>query len=114
MNKQNKIIVKKIKDLKTQKSKLEVCFFETPEDEYYLSWQLPLPVVKELISWWKKITKSKSICCPFIEKLKGIEIAMNTEKDIYVREYDRFRRCNMNGWMMPVAVLEELCMWSKN
>jgi len=92
---------------------LEIRYFDTPRDFSYRSWKLPKRVVEELISWWKKLKKNKSIHFPAKEKTKICEFNMYTEKYIDIREFDSLGRFKMTGWSLPKVAVEELVNWSE-
>jgi len=92
---------------------LEIRYFDTPRDFSYRSWKLPKRVVEELISWWKKLKKNKSIHFPIKERTKICEFNMYTEKYIDIREFDSLGRFKMTGWSLPKVAVEELVNWSE-
>ena len=114
MQKQNEKIDVKVEFVEDEKGNVEVRYFDTSKDATYLSWKLPGDVAKELILWWKKITKNKSSCFPVKESTALCEFAMGTEKHLSIKEFDRFGRHKMTGWNLPSIVAEKLVGWHKN
>jgi len=70
-------------------------------------------VVEDLISWWNKLKKNKSILFPIKERTKICEFTMYTKKHIDIREFDNLGRFKMIGWSLPKVVAEELIDWEK-
>ncbi|MFQ5867794.1 MAG: hypothetical protein ACE5IT_07355 [bacterium] len=90
---------------------LEIRYFDIPRDSSYRSWKLPKEVVKELISWWKRLRKNKNIRFPIKEKTKICEFTMYTENYIEIREFDNLGRYKMIGFSLPKVLLKELVSW---
>ena len=88
--------------------RLEIRYFEPPNDPSCLSWKMPNGVVYETIAWLEKQRKDKKVSFPVKEQTKTCEIAMNNENSISIKEIDRFGRYKTIGWSLPKGVLEEL------
>lgn len=90
---------------------LEVRYFDDHNDSSYRSWRFPKEVVKEIVSWWRKLMEKKNIHFPIKEKTRICEFNMYTEKCIEIREFDSLGRYKMTGWSLPKAVVEKLIKW---
>ena len=66
---------------------IEIRYFDTPKDERYLSWKIPMTVANELITWQKKIKQNKNRNFPLKETTKNCEFTMATENHINIREF---------------------------
>lgn len=91
---------------------IEIRYFDTPKDERYRSWKLPLLIADDLIAWWQKTRKQKSVSFPLKTRTKVCELTMNTEKYVEIKSLDCQGRTNMTGWSLPDVVVEKLIIWS--
>ena len=89
-------------------SLIEIRYFDTPEDERYLSWKIPITVAAEMIAWQKKTMQNKDQGFPIKETTKSCEFNMATEKHINIREFDDRGSYKMIGWSLPSIVVEKL------
>ena len=90
---------------------IEIRYFDTPKDERYRSWKLPLSIADELIAWQQKIKKQKESIFPLKEKTRVCEITMDLIKHIEIKSLDSMGRANMTGWSLPSVVADSLCKW---
>ncbi len=100
-------------ELSAQDGLIEIRFFDSPEDELYRSWKLPVPIADSLIAWRQKINKQKN-AFPLKGRTKVCEITMNSDKGVEIKSLDSMGRTNMTGWSLPVVVIEKLVVWRKN
>ena len=93
---------------------IEIRYFDTPEDQRYRSWKLPVSIVNDLIAWRKKTGKQKDAAFPLNAITKVCEITMNTHKYIEIKSLDCKGRTNMTGWSLPACVVDDLSKWRAN
>ncbi len=90
---------------------VEVRYFNPPQDSSFLSWRLPLVVVEEVISWWKRLREKGNMMFPIKEKTEVCEFGMSTTETVRIREVDKFGRYKMIGWNLPKGAVEEMTGW---
>lgn len=91
---------------------LEIRYFDTPEDHFYLGWRLPKSIVKELINFWLDLKENKRINFPLQKRNNLSEFTMYTDKFVEIKSLDSLGRTSMTGWSLPKVVIEELISWS--
>lgn len=92
---------------------IEIRYFDTPKDERYRSWKLPVSIADSVIAWRQKINKQKSTF-PLKERTKVCEITMNSDKSVEIKSLDSMGRTNMTGWSLPILAVDNLGEWRAN
>lgn len=87
---------------------LEIRYFDTPEDQFYLGWRLPKSIAQELIEFWVALRGKKEITLPLQKRGTLSEFTMYTDKFIEIKSLDSLGRTSMTGWSLPKIVVEEL------
>lgn len=89
---------------------VEIRYFNTPEDERYYSWRLPVSIVDSIIVWRQKIRKQKN-AFPVQERTKVCQITMNSSRSVDIRSLDSMGRVDMIGWSLPTLAVDSLNEW---
>jgi len=98
-------------EFRDQGGLIEIRYFDSPEDELYRSWKLPVSIADSLIAWRQKMKKQKNALFPLKEKTRVCEITMNTDKFVDIKSLDCMGRTNMTGWSLPIVVIDNLRKW---
>lgn len=95
-------------EFNAQDGLIEIRYFDSPEDERYRSWKLPLSIADSLIAWRQKMKKQKEIAFPLKERTKVCEITMNSNKCVEIKSLDCQGRTDMTGWSLPSLAVDSL------
>lgn len=98
-------------EFSAQDGLIEIRYFDTPKDQRYRSWKLPLSIADDLIVWQQKMKKQKGAIFPLKTRTKVCELTMNRDKYVEIKSIDGQGRTGMTGWSLPSTVADSLGRW---